>query len=411
MLVLHTRSVPAILRAALPLCLATVAQCGGAPDAVTPPAPPPPVVPTETALELGRRSFDVEQFGGNGRTCVTCHMRETGTITLEAVAARLAADPQDALFRHDALDGGTSGTGRLLARGTIRVELTLPPFVTLVDNPSQRTIVVNRGVPSTVNSPSLDGGVDAALMLDLRDRDLQAQALGAIHGHAKGTVEPTRAQLDAIALFERTDDRFFSSAAIRTHAQGGPRPELPAGVTESEQRGRLFFLPDAVPGTKRAMCGQCHSGPNLNALSAFGATQAGGGVLEGARFATALVAEANANHDPVFLFRVDGGAGDVRQVALADPGVMLTDRQASPHLLRFTPAGRHPALNAGFFKTASLWNVRLTPPYFHDNSAKSLREVVDHYGDVFFKQIQFAGAFVTLTEQDRQDIVAFLMLL
>lgn len=406
---LHTPSAPGILRAALPLWLATVAHCGGgAPDAVTPP-PQPPAPPTETALEVGQRMFDVEQFGGNGRTCVTCHMRETGTITLEAVAARLAADPQDALFRHDALDGGTSGTGRLLARATIRIELTLPPFVTLADDPSQRTIVVNRGVPSTMNTPSLDGGVDAALMHDLRDRDLQAQALGAIRGHAKGTVEPTRAQLDAIALFERNDARFFSSAPIRTHAQGGPQPELPAGVTESERRGRLFFLPDAVAGTKRAMCGQCHSGPNLNAISAFGATQGGG--PEGAKFGSALVAERNVNKDPVFRFRVDNGAGDVRQVVLADPGVMLTDRASSPHLLRFTPPSRHPALNAGHFKTASLWGVRLTPPYFHDNSAKSLRDVVDHYGDVFFAQIQFAGAFVTLTEEDRQDIVAFLMLL
>ena len=125
---------------------------------------------------------------------------------------------------------------------------------------------------------------------------------------------------------------------------------LPAGVTESERRGRLFFLPDAQVGTKQAMCGQCHSGPNLNAVSAFGGTQ-GGGVPEGGRFGTALVAETNANHDPVFVFRVDNGAGDVRQVLLADPGVMLTDRVASPHLLRFTPPGRHPALNAGFFKT------------------------------------------------------------
>ena len=407
---LHTPSVPGILRCALPLCLATVAQCGGAADAVTPPPPPPPAPPTETALEVGRRTFDVEQFGGNGRTCVTCHMRETGTITVEAVAARLAADPQDALFRHDALDGGTAGTGRLLAQATIRVELTLPPFVTLVDDPTQRTIVVNRGVPSTMNSPSLDGGVDAALMYDLRERDLQAQALGAIHGHAKGTVEPTRAQLDAIALFERNDERFFSSPTIRTHAQGGPQPELPAGVTESERRGRLFFLSDPAAGTKRGMCGQCHSGPNLNALSTFGASQSGG-IPEGAKFGSALVAEKNASKDPVLRFRVDNGAGDVRQVQIADPGVMLTDRLASAHLLRFTPANRHPALNAGFFKTASLWGVRLTPPYFHDNSAKSLREVVDHYGDVFFAQIQFSGAFVTLTEQDRQDIVAFLLLL
>jgi cytochrome c peroxidase len=47
-------------------------------------------------------------------------------------------------------------------------------------------------------------------------------------------------------------------------------------------------------------------------------------------------------------------------------------------------------------------------PYFHDNSAKTLREVVDHYADVFFKEELIAGGIINLTEQDRQDIVAFL---
>jgi cytochrome c peroxidase len=260
-----------------------------------------------------------------------------------------------------------------------------------------------------MNTPALDGGARAALMYDLRARDLQAQALDAIHGHAKSTAEPTREQLDAIALFERTNDRFFSSAAIRTHARGGPQPELPAGTTESERRGRLFFLDKAVAGTKQGMCGQCHSGPNLNEVSELGTQEIG--FTAGSKFATALVAETNTNHDPVYTFRVDDGAGDVRLVRLPDPGIMLTDRQSSPHLAAFQPLGTHPALNAGLFKTPSLWGVRLTPPYFHDNSANTLREVVDHYGDVLFKRITFRGVFVPLTEQDREDIVAFLKLL
>jgi cytochrome c peroxidase len=101
----------------------------------------------------------------------------------------------------------------------------------------------------------------------------------------------------------------------------------------------------------------------------------------------------------------------VRQVLSPDPGMMLTGRQRSRHLFFFVPPDAHPALTAGMFKTPSLWGVRHTPPYFHDNSAKTLREVVDHYADRLFKQFTFAGAFVTLTEQDREDLVAFLKLL
>ena len=63
------------------------------------------------------------------------------------------------------------------------------------------------------------------------------------------------------------------------------------------------------------------------------------------------------------------------------------------------------------FKTPSLWGVRNTPPYFHDNSAKTLRDVVDHYSDHLFKRFPFAGVFDSLAEQDKIDIVAYLNLL
>jgi hypothetical protein len=230
--------------------------------------PLPPVLPPPPAIDLaaGQHLFDNETFGGNGRTCLTCHTTASGTITLEDVTRRLAAKPNDELFLHDAFDDGVTGTSRIAAHATIRVELQLPSYVTLADDPAQRTIVMNRGVPSTLNAPALDGKGLIALMLDLRDPNLQRQALGAIRGHAQSTVEPTQKQLDDIAAFQQTDERFFSSAALRAAASG----------------------------------------------------------------------------------------------------------------------------------------------YFHDNSAKTLRQVVDHYGDVFFDRVRIAGANIILTEQDRQDIVAFL---
>ena len=36
--------------------------------------------PVRDFLE-GQRLFDRETFGGNGRTCLTCHSRETGTVS------------------------------------------------------------------------------------------------------------------------------------------------------------------------------------------------------------------------------------------------------------------------------------------------------------------------------------------
>lgn len=393
---------------ALTLVAAGLAACSGGADEATSPPPPPPPPPVVPDLVLGKKLFDEETFGGNGRTCVTCHMPETGTLTIEAVAAQLAGPPGNALFLHDALDNGVAGTTRIAAHATIRVELDLPPYVTLVNDPARRTIIVNRGIPSTINTPALDGGSLAAFMYDLRNNDLKEQALGAIHGHAKSTIEPTAKELEALAYFEQQDARFFSSAALRANAAGGARPGLPPANTESERRGRLFFLETAVPGTTQGMCGQCHGGANLNEITPLAA---GAGLALGSKFANVLVSETNTNKDPTYIFRVDNGAGDVRQVLTPDPGIMLTERKNSRHLSNFVTSNTHPALLVGMFKTPSLWGVKKTPPYFHDNSANTLRDVVDHYAETVFKQFPFNGVFVTLTEQDREDIVAFLKLL
>jgi cytochrome c peroxidase len=60
------------------------------------------------------------------------------------------------------------------------------------------------------------------------------------------------------------------------------------------------------------------------------------------------------------------------------------------------------------FKISPLRGIRLTAPYFHDNSAKTLEDVAAHYA-LFFNVV--AGGFITLTEQDRKDMVAYMKLL
>src|SRR5215471_7387638 len=50
----------------------------------------------------GRYLFERETFGGNGRTCRTCHSEATGTISVADVADRIK-DPSDPLFLHDGL--------------------------------------------------------------------------------------------------------------------------------------------------------------------------------------------------------------------------------------------------------------------------------------------------------------------
>ena len=47
----------------------------------------------------GERLFDRETFDGNGRTCLTCHSRETGTVSPADARARFRRNPNDRALR------------------------------------------------------------------------------------------------------------------------------------------------------------------------------------------------------------------------------------------------------------------------------------------------------------------------
>ena len=73
---------------------------------------------------------------------------------------------------------------------------------------------------------------------------------------------------------------------------------------------------------------------------------------------------------------------------------------------------------AELFKIPTLWGVKDTAPYFHDNGAKTLRDAVAHYQRFFnFTEAQdpvgsrSLGGFIALTDDDVDDIVAYLKLL
>src|SRR6185295_19608205 len=75
----------------------------------------------------GRQLGERETFGGNGRTCLTCHSRKTGTVSPADAQTRLALNPHDPLFIGDGSDDGNGhGVGRMLTDATILVKIQLP---------------------------------------------------------------------------------------------------------------------------------------------------------------------------------------------------------------------------------------------------------------------------------------------
>lgn len=317
----------------------------------------------------GRRLFEEETFGGNGRTCLTCHSRETGTVSPADALARLSADPADPLFLADGSDNGKgAGVTRMLADATILMNIPLASNVSLKQKPRDRFVVVPRGIPTTLNTPALD----PVLMLDGRQPTLISQAAGAIHDHAHNSIEPTLAQLTLIAKFQQTGT-FFTSEALRNFASGPAPPELPAGNTASEQRGRRFFAdipPDATG--KDGLCAGCHAGPMLNETNLV--LQQILGVEPGTRFQSVLVSELNTAGNPLKTFVFSNPDGSKSEWTSPDLGRALISGVGQE-------SGKFDHINA--FKIPTLWGVTHTAPCFHDNSAKTLEAVALHYREFF----------------------------
>jgi cytochrome c peroxidase len=331
-----------------------------------------------SAPRAGEALFDHQQFGGNGRTCSTCHGEDTAlTISPAVVQARYAADPGDPLFRSiDSDDGVGSSYTRLLDDATILATITLPANVAIDGAPAARSATFARAVPTIANI-----ALDPVIMSDGRAPSLEAQAGGAVGAHLEPGRSPTAAELSAIAGYERSE---FSSVALARYAKGGSTPELPAGTTDSEKRGRNFFLE-----TPTGLCNHCHSGPMLNQMSPFNPP----GMPPGTRFFTALVSELNEAGNDVKSFVFTRGDGSTVSVSSPDPGRALITGHAG---------------EANFFKIPTLWGVSKTAPYFHDNSARTLEDLMAHYTVMF---TIFSDGAIQLSAQDQADIIAYLKLL
>ncbi len=345
--------------------------------------------------ERNRRLFTTKKFGGNGRACVTCHSLETGTVSPQDAQKRYGENYLDPLFLFDGSDDGLGhGATRMLNDATVLVQIPLPPNVSLADDPTARSVTLPRGIPSTHNTPALD----PVLMLDGRDLNLPRQALHAIQRHFQPTIMPTVSDLLGISQFELPEP-FYSSPRLRAYARGGRAPVLPQGTTDSEKRGRVFFVDTPfVPGEKAGSCAFCHSGPMLNQTNAFFVDATFGLIPAGTRFQSVGVSEFNEIGNPVRQFIWHNPDGTQTPVWSPDPGrALITGRIDQPG----------PASDPMSFKIPILWGVKNTAPYFHDNSAKTLEDVAAHYARFFLT----IPSPTILSQQDQADIAAYLKLL
>jgi cytochrome c peroxidase len=182
------------------------------------------------------------------------------------VAELLATNPSDPLFnRLDADDPNAAvPTFEHLKKGLVRVILTLPDNMDTIDpfgnvnTPPDRKIEVWRGVPTIENT-----AITAPYQFDGREATLQEQAQSAVTAHSEGGTV-AQADLDAIAAFQMAE--FSSNRAkwvAKKLAKGVPvedidRPELKMDdLTPAEERGLEIY---------NATCEPCHGGATTHRI-------------------------------------------------------------------------------------------------------------------------------------------------
>jgi cytochrome c peroxidase len=371
------------------------------------------------AVARGRVAFNernLREIGGNGRSCADCHMpSENFQLSPAAARARFDAmqearahnkNADDPLFRPvDADDFRIHGEGatdysNLIDNGLVRVTMPLPSNVKLVDpvthEPTNETSVdLFRAVMPVLNVAI--SGPDGALPVwppgaprvpingqdpngpnrqggyqhDARFATLQEQARGALLDHAQASSEPSLRMLDDLAAFQRT---LFSSSSVEAlsvaiDTGSATLPDPDGELTELEQQGKVVF--------NRA-CGQCH-GSSAHPSTSTAETHFPRPIVRYHNIFSACPRPAVDGFAPCAprlernarTYRVTLGNGTFQFVTTSDPGRLLLTGQIA---------------DLGVMDVTQLHGISKTAPYFHNNSAATLVDVLDHY-DAFFRRL------------------------
>jgi cytochrome c peroxidase len=379
------------------------------------------------AVARGFRVFfdrKLDGLGANGRACADCHLaRDEFQLSPDSVEARfqllqlrrrLNPDADDPLFRPiDADDFRVNGESasdfsNLRQNGLIRLTFQLPPTIRLIDPetnlPSTETEVdVWRSVP-TVNDVALtgpDGGIlwprgpneAGGYQLDARFGTLQEQALGALTTHAQIQSAPPQELLDDLASFQRvlfTNERVRAlSDAVREGTV--PLPDPDRRLTALERQGKAVF--------ERA-CAQCHGGPGQSTPQSTPddppapvvryhsiLSQCPRPIDPAGRFVFAQCPPRLARNVRTYAIALSIATPTPAGILPAGTIVRRTSSDPGRALLTGFVGGAAPRDDWEKFDVPGLRGISKTAPYFHNNSAATLEEILDHY-DAMFRRVE-----------------------
>lgn len=432
--------------------------------------------------ERGEQLFNQAFPNTNGRSCATCHVpQDNFTLTPAHVEQLFASNPNDPLF--SAIDADDPEAETLtfehLKKGLIRVWLVVPDNVDVIDlagnvaTPPDRKIHVWRSVPSIADSM-----LTAPYQLDGRAATLEEQAQAAVTSHSEGGAVAEK-DLELIAEFVRSQ---FSSERARQIAaelangvESDRASDVEASLTLSpqEQRGKAVY---------EQVCAACHGGANKATIVdrsihdiAFPALKRDGTVLYKIpatdpptpvlasqstnefinigsaveNFLAQIGATEQTEHRiltrnvsfPAYRLRFYQDASRTEVAADLPPAIGIStlfsdhDRDGNPVAgpnffslqLYSTDPGRALITGSPYdfegFDIPTLRGIGKTAPYFHNNIAETLEDVVELYGDHLLSRFpsltlpgekepdpdgENFGPPDALTAGQKSDLVAFL---
>jgi cytochrome c peroxidase len=412
----------------------------------------PAHTPVDTAFCRGKANFHdrtLAGLGGNGRACSDCHM-DSQSFQLSPAAARarfddmISSGTDDPLFRPiDADDFRINGAAaqdytNVTENGLVRVTIPLPPNVKLLDCgstvpcpasavPTSETVAdVWRAVPSILDvyitgpdgvapvwprGPNQRGGYQ----LDGRVDTLQNQALGALRGHASITVDPPASWLDDVAGFQSTQ---FSSASVKDLSDAmaagvSPLPDPDPVLDELETQGKAVF--------NRA-CAQCHGNqaghPSGSTPILQGTPGTPTAIVRYHDIATACPKPVDTVNPPRFSFAACSPSqmNNVRTYEITNSGVAPSGTACGgpapqpPCVTRVTTSDPGRLLLTGYpapggpgdiqhMDVPGLHGISRTAPYFSNNTAATLEDMLEHYKQFFKRVAVVAPAAPLLTTQ------------
>jgi cytochrome c peroxidase len=342
----------------------------------------------------------------NGTACSTCHRPEANfMLPLAPLSAHVpAGDP--VITQRDAEAQGDPRQAALLENLGLLKQRPNRFNPSISEDDPYRKLFAWRKTQTIFNTVFGFG-----LLTDGRARSFPEQIRGAIFTHTQSTDirfdDIANPNLPDIAAYMETEirpailkDLLDPTAPNYQNLVDNPFYSVPI-VTKQQKRGQRVFEDN---------CMTCHNFPNVfgNLDHAIGPPP-NFPPLYGHTFDIG-VAERNAHDLDFRVYDAASGAYSTLTLPLTREDGAEIDITVVDDVGAAATTGRYEDLHR--FKVPQLRNIASLGPYFHDNSAATLEDVVDYFNsDWYNRSIDGRAHPIHLDHDDRADLIAFLRIL